>query len=373
MKTKKLSNRAIITKIFLYAVLWVLICSSNFAYSESIYHFHTQGEKQLEYLKRNDFFFYLMLLATDAKTNTSPPNSNFITRKITSQFEAEMNTVLSANGLGVRTSLGVDNITEKNSQEEDSSSHNTTQIIAILAGLDLTFLNSKGLEIVGGVDYRGFARDERQSQTLVSESTLNFQPMNIWAHRFGLTKRSGNWGGSIYYTNGKESSRTFEKKTELTDASINQEDNELIAGSEEIMIPTIYGIAGEFSLVASAFYLDLASIQAGEGGKKTDNGHTMDDDYLRIIFGFKNLNLSGFVADMRVIHKTLSYSANEFANIDRIPMTLLRTSLKLGSEENHLLLSFLLGIGKDQADVTEYKVKFTRFDLGTYMGIKFTF
>ena len=138
-----------------------------------------------------------------------------------------------------------------------------------------------------------------------------------------------------------------------------------------MLIPSAYGIVGEFNKGDFHFEFDLGSVQAGDGGERTDDGNLVHDDYLRAYLGLF-VPFSGQLGLRSAIAwQSISYSNNAYASIETISMTSLRTYLVLGNQLSSLYAGIIFGYGTGGTDITEYKARFKSQALALSLGVFF--
>ncbi|MFK7826816.1 MAG: hypothetical protein AB8G05_21920 [Oligoflexales bacterium] len=333
-----------------FFIFFVVISEASYSYGFSIQDDHTPGTGAIKFKKQSHFWMRFDAGGVDTRTKTSPPDSIYLDRRLESFLMVGGESTLSSGKMGLRFNFKNSVLKQKGEEEKPPKSPKSHEKIESKPAFDFTYVNHKGLELFAGVMMRLINSEKSKIKSTVASSTITYEDVSLFAPRIGLVRRGGQWSGGFYYVQGKEASRSFSNKSS---------DGTSLSDISYVNIPSEYGIVAEFGLGNSTFMFDFANVQESEGGERTSTGHTVRDDYLRIfISSFLPIG-SNLGLNFGLGHKTLSYSSNAYAGVDTIPLTTLKLLGVYGSNEQQVYAGLLFGYGKDGADITEYKARFS--------------
>ena len=340
----------IMFKCFKILCFIVAVMQNTLSYSFPIQDDHTPGTGPIKFKKQSHFWMRFDTGGVDTQTKTSPPDSVYIDRRIESFLMVGGETVLSSGKMGLRFNFKNFVLKQKGEEADPPKSPKSHEKIESQPAFDFTYVNHKGLELFAGIMFKLINSEKSKIESTVASSTINYQDVSLFAPRIGLVRRGGRWSGGFYYVQGKEVSRSFSNKSS---------DGTSLSDTSYVHIPSEYGIVAEFGLGNSTVTFDFANVQESEGGERTSTGHTVRDDYLRIFLSSFLPLSSGLGLNFGLGHKTLSYSSNAYAGVDTIPITTFKLLGVLGSPEQQVYAGVIFGYGKDGADITEYKARFS--------------
>ncbi len=354
MSAKFFKSSPLLSCVFIWVFL-VSDCLYSFPLDDQ-----TAGTLALNYKKRSKFWAAFHLLGVDATIKTSPPDTKKIDRSIQSLAIIGGDFVF-ANQMGLRINLKAENIVHKQEEEVEPKSPISEEYTIAKPSIDYTYVNPKGLELFAGIRYIVFSAYDEEQDSDDIELKTSYDQAALPVFHGGIVKRQATWSGGFYYVQGKETTRSFSKTTDGEDA---------IEGNSKVHIPTEYGIVAEVILNPLIFDLDLAMVQAGEGGEKSEDGITVRDDYLR---AHSNVlyQMTGWGLKLSLGYQTLSYSNNAFINLDTIPFTRAKLQTLFGSVENHAFIGMIYGYGEDGQSITEFNAKYELQAFGLSLGLNY--
>ncbi len=181
----------------------------------------------------------------------------------------------------------------------------------------------------------------------------------------GLTKKANAWQGSIYGILGRESSRHF-----TTTVSLAEEPP--VTGNETNYQASTYGLSGKAKISVIDFTMDLKSVQAGEGGPKTEDGITIYEDFNQISLegAYSSGNLKGFLG---FGYKSLSYSSNAFMAFDNLPMFRGTLGGTWGAGATYLSGGINYLSGQDTQSLTEFNARYSFISYGVFCALSLGF
>jgi hypothetical protein len=142
---------------------------------------------------------------------------------------------------------------------------------------------------------------------------------------------------------------------------------------DQVNDPTTASLFGRFKIWGGHLLAAFESIEAGEGGSRTDDGDTVSEDYMKFS-GEGLVPLSGSLAlNLAVIHRTLSYSDNRNVTFASMPLTVTHLRLIAGSSDNYAFGGVVYGSGKDAQSLPEFNASYKISVVGGTLGINLRF
>ena len=342
-------------RFFAIVMLWL---ATESAHAQSVRDEYTAGTMALRYRRENNTWFQTQIIGVDASTTTSPPDATFLDRRIENSIVAGKDAVIN-DRFGIRVASKGFFSFGKRQEKEPPISPQTSRHGEVVGLVDLTYINHKGLELFVGQEYHAFLPATIDRDSGIVSSHLRYNAGSYLLLRAGLMRRGSSWSGGFYFVSGEEDDRDF--TATASDGTSSQ-------GTSKVYTPTEYGIVTAFDTAAGSYEIDLAMVQAGEGGERSDLGTTIHDDFLRLRLGlFYPLGGGGILASLA--HQTLSYSNNAFTTIDTIPFTYLKLAYALGGPFDHFHVGVILGQGKDRTSITEFNASYEYQSVGLITGL----
>lgn len=231
--------------------------------------------------------------------------------------------------------------------------------------VDATFITANNLEIVTGATYWYVPAYERRSEATGLNTVSHIGQSSLLAPHLILVKRSGSFEGGCYYKAGVESDQ--EVKT------YNTVDSSELVYKQKLYDPTRVGIFFKGMISEFDIYGEFTAVQAGEGGNKTDNGDTIEEDYLSAKFTASMPLNTGLKGKLGVTHKTLSYADNRNVAIPMIAMTGVHLQALFGSDERYSYLGLAYANGRERQSIPEFNADYMADIYGFSAGLVATF
>ena len=128
------------------------------------------------------------------------------------------------------------------------------------------------------------------------------------------------------------------------------------------------GVFGEFLVKKITMDFELAAVQAGEGGERSEQGNAVREDYLMARLGSVYPIKGAFSMKLGLTHQTLSYSSNAFMNVDTVPFSSAKLLAYYGNPKSNLYAGFVYGFGSDGQSIPEFNAKYDVKAYGVTMG-----
>lgn len=213
-------------------------------------------------------------------------------------------------------------------------------------GLAAYYRTASGLDLVAGIRARYVSAQVLETRTTDIDSKESYESASYTYPYVAIVKRSGAFNGGFYVRQGAEVARKVTKTN-------NAEESVLIFDDKIFTAPAI-GIFANWRQGWGSLYGEFASIQGSEVGNKTDDGASVDEDYIKfqlngIYEAFGAVSLTGGMT-----HKTLSYADNRNVYVTTMPMTLVSIGLRLDSIAVPVALELLHVFGKDGQSIQEF-------------------
>lgn len=319
----------------------------------------TLGTESLLYQRKANLWAEFDFSLFDGSTRTRPPNTLYLDRRLNSFLSLGSNVAFSGGRFGLRAKLNTNYTFQKQKEQSPPQTPRTTKVLNLHPALSVTYLTSKGIEIVGGLKGLSRPKEAVTSSSASTSSNIHYDPLNFYAYHFALVKRGSSWSGSVYHQVGANGKRSFKKTSS---------DGTNISGHSRLQIPPEFGIAARFSSNGFLWNFDLASVQASEGGEKTTDGISIEDDYLRLCLSLYTTRIGGRGLKATISHKTLSYSDNSYTTIDSIPITSFSVKRVIGNQLHHDFLGAFISFGNDGSSITEYNAEYKVLSMGLSVG-----
>ncbi len=320
------------------------------------------GGLALGFRKQNKIWSRFDAGVLDGKIKTSPPDTTVYDRRSEAAAQAGFDAVVSQR-FGVRVDAKSEYSRRRQAGDAAAPVSDERKIVN-KGALDLTFVTDKGLEIFGGIMGDFHEPYERRDKTDAGTTTTSSMAGHVFARRFGVIRRAGQWGGGFYYIAGSESSRKV--RSEAFDGSSH-------AASEVVFIPSQMGLVGEITGGLLVWDFDLAFIQARGKGPRDENGKSAYTDSFSsrvgalAKLGAINLKLAGS-------YRTLSYASNSFVTIDTVPVSTVRLLALFGDpQKTHTFFGVIGAYAKDGQSLREFNATYEFTGTAVTSGINFGF
>ena len=180
-----------------------------------------------------------------------------------------------------------------------------------------------------------------------------------------MVKRSGAFHGGFYVRQGAEVSRTVTKTNNADDSVLRFEDKVFTA-------PAI-GIFASWQQGWGKLYGEFSSIQGSEVGNKTDDGASVDEDYIKFQLQGNYEALAALAVVGRFTHKTLSYADNRNVSTTTMPMSLLSLGIESSAASVPVELLILHVFGSDGQSIQEFNADLKVTGFGASVSASFQF
>lgn len=211
--------------------------------------------------------------------------------------------------------------------------------------------------LFGGMGYKYLPKYSVHYEVAGITGATRFGEAKIIYPVVGLAKKTSTWQGSIYGILGRSSERSFETLANIAEQAP-------IAGSEPVYQATTYGLTGSTNIGSASLDMDISSVQAGEGGPKSDDGTTVNEDYNQMAF-----QLAYSFVESGLAYRSLSYSSNAYMSLDRIAQWRLHAGVKFGSESQFFRAGLLASMGHDRQSLTEFNASYEFMSYGAFLSL----
>ena len=230
--------------------------------------------------------------------------------------------------------------------------------------LEMTFVTQSAVEMFFGLNYRIAGAFDSITESIDSTTTEKYQAARMDYPHFGFVKRAGGFVGGFYFQQGAEKARTVEKS--------NDRETTVLSLEDRIQDPTTIGIFAKNKISRYDVYTEFAAIQAGEGGNKTDDGGSVEEDYIRLTIGA--LIPASFIdIETTYIIKTLSYADSRNVSLKTIPQMGLHVDFLLSLGALDLKAGLVSGYGQDKQSIDEFNADYKVLTYGGTLGLKASF
>ncbi len=284
----------------------------------------------------------------DAKIKTSPPDTTTLDRRIENFLMLGGEKALNPK-VGLRLNMQVEQVRRRQGEETPPIRWVDTTVSQISPSFDATFVTHAGLEIFGGTLLQVIPSHKQTIDSDSIDGSTTWSSSTLQVPRFGVVRRGSGWSGGFYWIVGRETQRSFTKTAS---------DGSSLRGEDIVHVPSQLGLFGEIVWRGIATEFEMAAVQAGEGGNRTESGATVRDDHLLVRVESQGAVAGSLGVRGGLTHQTLSYSANEFMGLDTIPVTSMRllATLKMGKAQSDLGLIY--GTGRDGQSIPEYNASY---------------
>ncbi len=320
--------------IFHFFLIWLTLSHSPFLLAES------PGDYGLSYQKKNRFLIFASQAVLDGSIETSPPDATRIDRRLVSDIKAGAEGPF-AGRFGYRLFLAGTSILKRETDDMEPESIADTKATVMSPLASLTFITDQGLELFAGIQLDSHGKKTYESASASGTSKRTTEPAVASAQHFGVIRRSGGaWAGGFYYVLGDETKQ---------DVNVTAFDGSTLSATENIFIPSRFGVLGQFS--EYNFALDF--IQARGFGPTDDEGRTTMGDHFYARVG-RTWPIGIF---FEVSHRTLAYESNAYVTLDTIPVTSFKlASVTTGSVEEKIGVT--LDYGHDGQSLPEFNATY---------------
>ncbi|SMF55526.1 hypothetical protein [Pseudobacteriovorax antillogorgiicola] len=230
--------------------------------------------------------------------------------------------------------------------------------------LEVTFFTQNSLEVFGGVNYRLTSSFESKTESSEFITTEKYSGATMNYPHFGFVKRTGSFQGGFTFQQGAEKARSVEKTNDIDTSTLNLEDR--------IQDPTTLSIFTRTSIGKYGVYGEFSAVQAGEGGNKSDDGASVEEDYIKLTFQV-TVPTPFFDVENTLIYKTLSYADSRNVTLKTIPQTGLHINLKRQVLGFDVYGGILFGYGSDGQSIDEFNANYTMNAAGAAAGAAISF
>jgi len=326
--------------------------------------YDSSARDALNYKRNSSFFAGNDLYFVDGMVTTLSTAAATFDRTLFNQFRVGADFQANSN-LGVRAVLTMFNAYRKEEGKEEPRKVLTELRSELKPEVALTYLTQSGLEVGVGLLLWYFRPFDRYSETDLIKTTERISSAKLQTPYLFLVKRSTSFDGGFFYKIGSERSRRINITTD-------QDANEL-RFVDQVNDPTTASLFGRFKIWGGHLLAAFESIEAGEGGSRTDDGDTVSEDYMKFS-GEGLVPLSGSLAlNLAVIHRTLSYSDNRNVTFASMPLTVTHLRLIAGSSDNYAFGGVVYGSGKDAQSLPEFNASYKISVVGGTLGINLRF
>lgn len=230
--------------------------------------------------------------------------------------------------------------------------------------VELTFYTQTNLEVFTGINYRVTSGFRSVTKSIDLETTEVYGSASMDYPHFGFVKRAAAFQGGFLFQQGAEKARSVKKSNNIDQTTLTLEDH--------IHDPTTISIFAKFKRGTLDLYGEFSAIHAGDGGNKSEDGTTVEEDYIKLSFGL-DIPLGFIDLDNRLIYKTLSYADNRNVSFKTMPQFgyHVNGSFKLGSLE--ISGGLVLGYGKDSQSISEFNANYQLIAFGGSASILMSF
>lgn len=236
----------------------------------------------------------------------------------------------------------------------------------LMPRIELTYFTQNALEVFIGLNYRSIPAYEAEATI---GSTLVTEKYETAAYKYphlGFVKRGVGFKGGFYFQQGAEKARTVEKS--------NSEENVVLSQEDRVQSPTTLAIFAKVPLGRSQIYGEFAAVQAGELGNRTDEGISVEEDYMRLFFEYTLPPfIPGFATHAALLYKTLSYGDNTNVSLKSIPQFGLHLSLDFELGPILFQGGTIFAYGKDAQSLEEFNANYKLFAVGGQAAVLITF
>ncbi|MFW7381706.1 MAG: hypothetical protein ACOH5I_23055 [Oligoflexus sp.] len=235
------------------------------------------------------------------------------------------------------------------------------------AAFEMTFLAQNSLELFLGIHHKTIPAHHSETETSdikmkdeIASGAINYPVL-------GVVKRSGAFEGGFYFISGQDKARTVTKKNDFDGSEFRFDDH--------IYQPTSIAVFARGGLAGVKAYGEFTAVQAGDGGNKTDDGYSVEEDYIRFLFaGTYPLRFgSGIDLVGGLNYKSLSYADNRNVTIQTMPMLGMNLGLRLKQELFPIEVSVIYVNGRDGQSIDEFNASYRVQGLGLRANIGLVF
>lgn len=345
------------------AFLMIFLCQSGYAHQFDVLYPYSLGKEAADFNRSSDFKAEFRTYVVDGEIDSSGTGSITFDRYLASHTRVVGNLYLT-DKFYIRSVISVVGTYRKKEGKDAPRIIREESYVDTNARLELTYVTHNNVEFFFGLDYRNAGGYESNTESVDLESKESYSTAALDYYHIGFVKRAPSFQGGFYFQPGVEKSRTVEKTSSLDSTSLEFED--------VIQNPARIGFFARTKLWSLGFFGEFSAVQAGDGGNKAEDGSSVEEDYIRLMF-----QLDGAIAfvnwNAAIIHKTLSYASSQSVELSRIPQTGLHLGGKLQLGGFEAFGSIILAQGNDGQSVDEFNAEYSLVAVGASGGIALRF
>jgi hypothetical protein len=319
----------------------------------------TFGASLLKSNNQSGFISQLDLGVLDASVLTSPPDQVNLTRAVDGLLNLRGDYVLSNGGLSFSAKYFFTMQKSENEKEPKIKDEKSWEERSL--AFDYSFLTSRGLKIILGVEYLEFPEYSQSITSDLISQNNTFTTVSAIRTRVGAFRQGAGWYAGVYYLTGTKVDRsvdshvleTSESNTYLT-----------VAGT-----PPEIGIMAQFDVSSIQTYIDFAYLKASESSESSSDGTAIEGDHLRFLVGADWALSDGDLSTI-FMHHTLGYGANAFASIETIPFSVLKLKYTQYVGSFSYDMGGYFGFGSDGLSIPEANESFEVKRFGLTTGVR---
>lgn len=243
----------------------------------------------------------------------------------------------------------------------------TRQWLELDGSLEMTFLAQSSSELFLGINARYVPSFESKTEAPDVKTRDKTAKSSILFPHLGVVKRSGLFEGGFYFVSGQDKARRVTRRMEGTDEKFRFDDH--------LYQSTTIAVFARGQIAGVRIFGEFAAVQAGEGGNRTDDGSSVEEDYIRFLVcsSYPLSFAPGLDLLTAITYKTLSYADNRNVTVQSMPMMGLQLGVGLKKGPFPAELNLIYVNGRDGQSLEEFNARYRVQGLGLQASVGFAF
>lgn len=235
------------------------------------------------------------------------------------------------------------------------------------AAMDLIFLADNSLDVFLGMTRRWIPAHRSKTQSVGINTQDEFQEATINFPHLGVVKRFGNFDGGFFFISGQEKSRIVSRTSD-------EHEFEFLF-DEHLYQPTELSVFSRSRFFGVTGFFEFTAVQAGEGGNRTDDGNTVEEDHFRFLAIGRYPMPWGKGVEMlgSYQYKSLSYADNRNVTIATMPMMGFQLGLAVSEGPLPFEASLIFASGEDGQSLEEFNARYRLKGVGGLIKVSLGF
>ena len=340
--------------------LWACFFSSTLkAHSFEVLYPYSLGKDAMEF-EGSDIAVQTRVFLVDGEIESLGTESTTYDRSLNSHLRLKANYSLT-DRLALRAVISGVGAYRKVEGKEEPRTIKTESFTDLKPRLEMTFFTATRLEVFFGLNYRFIGAYESTTESLSLTTEEEYGSLQMDYPHFGFVKRDGGFTGGFYFQQGREKVREVRKSNSVDATVLNLQDT--------VQDPTTMGIFAKSKFSRFDVYGEFAAVQAGEGGNKSDDGSSVEEDYIKLTFG-ATTPVSILDVESILVYKTLSYSDNRNVSLTTMPQLGLHFNGRLGLGAMEAVAGLVFAYGKDGQSIDEFNASYKLLAAGGSLGLE---